>query len=279
MSTGPGPRSAPRSDPRPLGARRLAGATLILALLTGSPGALAAAPPPPIEPRVRVDLVSEARSVAPGTTFWVGVRQRIHPGWHTYWVNPGDSGEPMTIEWQLPPGLSAGPVAWPHPHRIPVGPAMSFGYTDEVRAPRPDHGVRRARARHVGHARGAGELARVREDLHPRGSAGLADAGRRPRVPRRRRSRAPRPGPAGGARAEPLAGVLRDHARDRHVHDAGPGASAGSASRTSGSTRCAGGPSSTRRPRRSTSPPEGCPSGRRAARCQRRWRRRSTASS
>ena len=43
----------------------------------------------------------------------------------------------MTIEWQLPPGLSAGPVAWPHPHRIPVGPAMSFGYTDEVVLPVP----------------------------------------------------------------------------------------------------------------------------------------------
>jgi DsbC/DsbD-like thiol-disulfide interchange protein len=84
-----------------------------------------------------VDLVSEVRSVAPGTTFWVGVRQRIDPGWHTYWVNAGDSGEPMTIDWQLPSGVSAGPVAWPHPHRIPVGPAMSFGYTDEVVLPVP----------------------------------------------------------------------------------------------------------------------------------------------
>jgi thiol:disulfide interchange protein len=134
MSTGPGPRSEPRSDSRPLGARCLAGATLIFALLTGSPGAFAAAP---AEPRVRVDLVSEVRSVAPGTTFWVGVRQRIHPGWHTYWVNPGDSGEPMTVDWELPTGFSAGPVAWPHPHRIPVGPAMGFGYTDEVVLPIP----------------------------------------------------------------------------------------------------------------------------------------------
>ena len=43
----------------------------------------------------------------------------------------------MTIDWQLPPGFSAGPVAWPHPHRLPVGPAMSFGYTDEVVLPIP----------------------------------------------------------------------------------------------------------------------------------------------
>jgi thiol:disulfide interchange protein DsbD len=89
------------------------------------------------EPRVRVDLVSDVRSIEPGATFWVGVRQRIAAGWHTYWSNPGDSGEPMTIDWQLPPGFRAGSLEWPHPHRIPVGPAMSFGYADEVVLPVP----------------------------------------------------------------------------------------------------------------------------------------------
>jgi thiol:disulfide interchange protein len=103
-------------------------------LLAGGPPAFADAPP---APRVHVDLVSEVRSVLPGSTFWVGVRQRIAPGWHTYWVNPGDSGQPMTIDWQLPPGFSAGALAWPHPQRLPVGPAMSFGYTDEVVLPIP----------------------------------------------------------------------------------------------------------------------------------------------
>ena len=103
-------------------------------LLAGGPCAFADAPS---APRVQVDLVSEVRSVPPGATFWVGVRQRIAPGWHTYWINPGDSGEPMTIDWQLPPGFSAGSLAWPHPHRLPVGPAMSFGYTDEVVLPIP----------------------------------------------------------------------------------------------------------------------------------------------
>jgi thiol:disulfide interchange protein DsbD len=110
-----------------------AGMGLAFTVLIGRPDAAYGATP--LEPRVRVDLVSELRAVAPGATFWVGLRQRIAPGWHTYWVNPGDSGEPMTIEWQLPPGFSAGPLVWPHPHRIPVGPAMSFGYTDEVVLP------------------------------------------------------------------------------------------------------------------------------------------------
>ena len=129
MSTGAGSPTGPRPQGRPLGALLLAGVALTLTLVAGPPGARGATP---AEPRVRVDLISEVRSIAPGATFWVGVHQRIAPGWHTYWVNPGDSGEPMAIDWQLPPAFSAGPVAWPHPHRIPVGPAMSFGYTDEV---------------------------------------------------------------------------------------------------------------------------------------------------
>ncbi|MGH7364953.1 MAG: protein-disulfide reductase DsbD family protein, partial [Candidatus Rokuibacteriota bacterium] len=93
----------------------------------GPPG-----PPPTGPPKVTVALLSEAASVQPGASFWVGLRQRIAPGWHTYWTNPGDSGEPPTIEWALPAGWEAGPLVFPHPERVPVGPLMSYGYTDEV---------------------------------------------------------------------------------------------------------------------------------------------------
>ena len=62
----------------------------------------------------------------------MGLRQEIAPGWHTYWFNPGDSGEPARIEWELPSGFVVGEIAWPHPERIPVGPAMSYGYSREV---------------------------------------------------------------------------------------------------------------------------------------------------
>ncbi|MGH7315703.1 MAG: thiol:disulfide interchange protein, partial [Candidatus Rokuibacteriota bacterium] len=55
-------------------------------------------PPPSGPPKVTVTLLSEAASVEPGASFWVGLRQRITPGWHTYWTNPGDSGEPPTLE-------------------------------------------------------------------------------------------------------------------------------------------------------------------------------------
>jgi thiol:disulfide interchange protein DsbD len=95
----------------------------------------AAADPAP--PRVRVELLSEVQSIQPGETFWVALRQQITPGWHTYWINPGDSGEPARVEWTLPAGFTAGEIAWPYPERIPVGPAMSYGYEREVVLPIP----------------------------------------------------------------------------------------------------------------------------------------------
>src|SRR5262245_4045550 len=86
-------------------------------------------------PRVQVELLSDVAAVVPGQPFWVALRQRIAPGWHTYWMNPGDSGEPPRIEWDLPSGFRAGEFAWPFPERIAAGPAMTYGYSGEVVLP------------------------------------------------------------------------------------------------------------------------------------------------
>jgi thiol:disulfide interchange protein len=91
----------------------------------------------PIEPKVRVELLSEVAAIAPGETFWLALRQQIAPGWHTYWMNPGDSGEPPRIEWALPNGFTAGDFVWPPPERIAVGPAMTYGYSNSVVLPVP----------------------------------------------------------------------------------------------------------------------------------------------
>jgi len=81
---------------------------------------------------VRVTLISEASSVRPGDTVWVALRQEIKPDWHTYWINPGDSGVPTTIAWTLPPGAEAGPIVWPAPIRFPLGHLVNFGYAGEA---------------------------------------------------------------------------------------------------------------------------------------------------
>ena len=64
---------------------------------------------------VSVSLVSETRNAVPGRPLRLALRQQIEAGWHTYWLNPGDSGLPTTIEWTLPQDFKAGPIAWPIP--------------------------------------------------------------------------------------------------------------------------------------------------------------------
>lgn len=81
---------------------------------------------------VKAELVSSVDTVVPGESFWIGLRQDIRPGWHTYWRNPGDSGAPTELIWSLPPGFEAGEIQWPVPKRIPYGPLMNFGYKGEV---------------------------------------------------------------------------------------------------------------------------------------------------
>jgi thiol:disulfide interchange protein DsbD len=64
-----------------------------------------------------------------------GLYFKLEPGWHIYWKNPGDAGEPPHIHWTLPDGITAGPMQFPAPKRLPLGPLMDFGYEDEVLFP------------------------------------------------------------------------------------------------------------------------------------------------
>ena len=102
--------------------------TILLALLAFN----AVAEP---APHVRVSLLSEVSSIAPGEAFDVLFTQDIDPGWHTYWINPGDSGDPPAIRWQAETGVVIGEFQWPRPERIPYGPLMNFGYHDSVSLP------------------------------------------------------------------------------------------------------------------------------------------------
>lgn len=82
---------------------------------------------------VQVKLLADVASIEPGKSFTVGVNFRMSPGWHIYWINPGDSGEATRVTFTLPPGFTASELRFPVPERIvSPGDIVSYGYENEV---------------------------------------------------------------------------------------------------------------------------------------------------
>jgi len=86
----------------------------------------------PAEDHVKLELVSEQNALVSEEELFVGIRFTLDDGWHTYWINPGDSGEPPRIQWQLPGEVQAGAIQWPYPERLATPPFMDYGYEHQV---------------------------------------------------------------------------------------------------------------------------------------------------
>jgi len=71
-------------------------------------------------------------SARPGDTVLAGLRLKMEPDWHTYWKNPGAAGMATKIDWELPPGVTAGEIQWPIPEKIPPPEVITYGYDNEV---------------------------------------------------------------------------------------------------------------------------------------------------
>lgn len=97
----------------------------LLVLLAGLGGAAHAA-------HTEAQLVLSMDSVRPGYTLWAGVVLRMEPGWHTYWRNSGASGVPTSIQWKLPPGITAGDIRWPVPEKLPPDDLTTYIYSGET---------------------------------------------------------------------------------------------------------------------------------------------------
>lgn len=81
---------------------------------------------------VEVELLQEEESIQAGRPFWVAVQLAVEDGWHVYWKNPGEVGMSLQVDWQLPPGFTAGPLQWPVPKKLELAGILSFGYEGEV---------------------------------------------------------------------------------------------------------------------------------------------------
>ena len=107
-------------------------ANLLIALIGAGLFSLPAAANPVRGDHIEVELIPATSGVEPGRTLTVALRLKADEHWHTYWKNPGDSGLATRIDWTLPEGFEAGPILWPTPQRIDVGPLANYGYDGEV---------------------------------------------------------------------------------------------------------------------------------------------------
>ena len=78
----------------------------------------------------QAELLAEVASVTPGQPFTIGLNLTPDPGWHTYWINPGDAGKPAQLKWNAPEGLEFGELKFPAPGFVPFMTMMSYGYNE-----------------------------------------------------------------------------------------------------------------------------------------------------
>ncbi|NUS99686.1 MAG: thiol:disulfide interchange protein [Sphingomonas sp.] len=76
---------------------------------------------------IEPELVAEGPA-PPGGEVDLAIVMHTNPGWHGYWLNPGDAGLPMDVQWQLPKGFSVGPLRYPVPTRLTVAGIMNYVY-------------------------------------------------------------------------------------------------------------------------------------------------------
>lgn len=81
---------------------------------------------------LEAELVSEYQQVQAGQQLTLALHTQHEPHWHSYWLNPGDSGLATSIRWRLPEGVVAGDIQWPTPQAIRVPPLVNYGYEDQV---------------------------------------------------------------------------------------------------------------------------------------------------
>ncbi len=75
-------------------------------------------------------IITDQATATPGGSLTLAFVQEIREGWHTYWINPGDSGAPANLHWELPEGAAISEPMWPAPEAIPYYGLMTYGHHD-----------------------------------------------------------------------------------------------------------------------------------------------------
>lgn len=82
-------------------------------------------------PHIKVDILTPNNQFVAGEN-QVGIYLQPDEDWHTYWRNPGDSGEAPSLIWSVPDDVHVGEITWPVPQQIPVAHLVNYGYEGAV---------------------------------------------------------------------------------------------------------------------------------------------------
>lgn len=99
-------------------------AALLAVLALASPVAAQVSP----GPHIRHSILAEVAAPSSGSTTDIALSMVPDAGWHGYWVNGGDAGFGMQIEWTLPAGVSIGELAYPVPETLVIAGLMNHVY-------------------------------------------------------------------------------------------------------------------------------------------------------
>lgn len=98
---------------------------LLFALLSGSLAAQTRS-------NANARIVFEGYSLEENRIIPIGILIELEKDWHIYWRNPGDSGMPTSIDFDLPNGITVSEIKWPAPKAFEYDGLASYGYEKEV---------------------------------------------------------------------------------------------------------------------------------------------------
>jgi thiol:disulfide interchange protein len=111
---------------------------ILLFLLTAISNSFAANPFEEGNKLVKTTIVQDRNEFQPSNSEstpagFIGIKFEIEPGWHIYWANSGESGQPTALNWVVPESWRVGDILWPAPTKfIERGNIITYGYEGSV---------------------------------------------------------------------------------------------------------------------------------------------------
>lgn len=85
-----------------------------------------------IKSNASAGIVVDSFSLEKNRTIPIGIFIELERDWHIYWRNPGDSGMPTSIDFNLPDGVTVSEIKWPEPKAFEYDGLASYGYEKQV---------------------------------------------------------------------------------------------------------------------------------------------------